>query len=344
MTSRRELPEVDGILCAAQLISSAQSIALVQRRDGGIPWFDVGHLDPWNHIEAAMALTVCGFDEEADRAYSWLAAHQLPDGSWFNYYSPSGVESTRLDTNVCAYVAAGAWHRYLLSGDRDRLAADFEIVERALGFVLSFVRDDGLIPWSIDSSGRVESTSLRTGSASVVLSFRCAINAAEALTVARPDWEKALSALIPHVAEGGERFATKREYAMDWYYPVLGGTLPAARALALIEATWNRFVLDGLGVRCVATSDWVTAAETAECAVACDLAGSTDRALALLADIQALRQPDGSYVTGVVHPGRNTFPRNERTTYSAAAMILAADHLAPSARPDSLWRSIDPLF
>ena len=55
-------------------------------RAGQIPWFDGGHCDPWNHVEAAMALTVTGYLEEARAAYRWLARRQLGDGSWFNYY------------------------------------------------------------------------------------------------------------------------------------------------------------------------------------------------------------------------------------------------------------------
>ena len=44
----------------------------------------------------------------AARAYGWLADIQLPDGSWWNYYLPDGsVEEAKLDTNVCAYIAAG---------------------------------------------------------------------------------------------------------------------------------------------------------------------------------------------------------------------------------------------
>ena len=37
-------------------------------RTGMIPWFDGGHCDPWNHVEAAMALTVAGLRDEALRA------------------------------------------------------------------------------------------------------------------------------------------------------------------------------------------------------------------------------------------------------------------------------------
>ena len=39
--------------------------------------------------------------------------------------------------------------------------------------------------------------------------------------------------------------------------------------------------MDGYGVRCVSTSDWVTAAETAECVLALDALGLTARALDL---------------------------------------------------------------
>ncbi len=48
------------------------------------------------------------------RGYLWLADTQLPEGCWFNYYlAGHGVKDPRLDTNVCAYVATGAWHHYV---------------------------------------------------------------------------------------------------------------------------------------------------------------------------------------------------------------------------------------
>ena len=102
------IPEVPGVLTCSDVLSTARAIADVQRSDGMIPWFDGGHCDPWNHVEAAMALSVCGLIPEAWAAYRWLADNQLPDGSWFNYYQGAGVKDQRLDTNVCAYLAAGA--------------------------------------------------------------------------------------------------------------------------------------------------------------------------------------------------------------------------------------------
>ena len=50
------LPEVAGVLTAAQVEQTAASIAAVQRHDGMIPWSDGGHCDPWNHTEAARCV------------------------------------------------------------------------------------------------------------------------------------------------------------------------------------------------------------------------------------------------------------------------------------------------
>ncbi len=119
-----------------------------------IPWFEGGHCDPWNHVEAAMALSVCGLTAEARAAYRWLAERQLPDGSWFNYYQGAGVKDQRLDTNVCAYLAAGAWHHHLITGDVEFLGELWPTIERGIDFILRWQQPDGSVLWSLDPSGR----------------------------------------------------------------------------------------------------------------------------------------------------------------------------------------------
>jgi hypothetical protein len=114
---------------------------------------------------------------------------------------------------------------------------------------------------------------------------------------------------------------------MDWYYPVLGGAVRGDAGRALIEARWDSFVEAGLGIRCVSRNPWVTGAETCELVLALDALGDRDRALRLLADVQHLRHEDGSYWTGFVFPENVNWP-DERTTYTAAAMILAVDALS----------------
>jgi len=82
-------------------------------------------------------------------------------------------------------------------------------------------------------------------------------------------------------------------------------------------------VLDGVGVRCVSDQPWVTAAETAECVMALDAIGMRDRATTLLDWTRHLRDDDGAYWTGCVHPQCVRYPGGERSTYTAAAVLLA---------------------
>ncbi len=68
----RSLPHVAGILTGAQILTTIDAIASVQQPDGNIPWVPGGHTDPWNLVEAAMALDVGGRFAQAERAYDWL--------------------------------------------------------------------------------------------------------------------------------------------------------------------------------------------------------------------------------------------------------------------------------
>jgi hypothetical protein len=333
------LPEVAGVLSASEVEETAASIAAVQRHDGMIPWSEGGHCDPWNHTEAAMGLTIGGFHKEALLAYQWLADSQLPDGSWFNYYLPGiGVKDPRLDTNVCAYVATGAWHHFRVTGDASVLGAMWPTIDRALTFVLRWQTDDGTVLWSVDPDGRPGRYPLLTGSSSIYHALRCGVACAEALGRERPDWELAAGRLAHAIAHVPDAFEPKDDFAMDWYYPVLSGALEGAPAEVRMDKWWDAFVMDGLGVRCVSTNQWVTAAETAECVLALDAVGRGADALNLFTWAQAHRCDDGSYWTGIVYPQRETFPFAERTTYTAAAIILAADALANASPAAGLFR------
>jgi len=141
------------------------------------------------------------------------------------------------------------------------------------------------------------------------------------------------------VREHPDLFADKATYSMDWYYPVLGGAVRGREAFELLQRRWDEFVVPGLGVRCVDTNPWVTGAETCELVMALDALGDHRRALALLADVQHLRDDGGAYWTGWVYDdgshgegGRSDvhWPV-EHTTYTAAAVILAVDALGEVA-------------
>jgi hypothetical protein len=118
---------------------------------------------------------------------------------------------------------------------------------------------------------------------------------------------------------------------MDWYYPVLGGAVRGPAAERMLARGWDTFVVPGLGVRCVSDEPWVTGAETCELAIALDALGRRDEALELFEQMQFLRAEDGSYWTGWQFANNKHFP-NEQSTWTAAAVVLAADVLAAGCK------------
>jgi hypothetical protein len=310
-------------------VTGADWIAEVQQADGMIPWFPGGHGDPWNHVEAAMALDTAGRRAAAEAAYEWLVATQRPDGAWHQYYRDGQVEEATLDANVTAYVATGVWHHFVVTGDAGFLETMLPVVEKAVGFVLGVQTPRGEVIWARHADGTPWSFALLTASSSTYASLRAAVRVATALGRERPHWDDAghrLQRVIVDQPAGA--FLPKDRWSMDWYYPVLAGAVTGGAARARLAAGYDRFVMDGMGVRCVADKDWVTAAETAECAMAHLAAGDLDTAARLLDWVDHLRHDDGSYFTGMVHPQRHLFPAGERSTYSGAAVILARAALA----------------
>jgi len=334
----QSLPGVPGILTSEQLAQTAEHLVSLQLPSGQLPWFVGGHCDPWNHVEAAMALTVAGHIDEARRAYQWLADTQLGDGSWFNYYVGDSVKDARLDTNVCAYIATGLWHYVLVTGDLTFARILWPTVERALEFVLRWQLPDGTIRWSLTSVGHAETYALLTGSSSIFHSLRCGVLLAERLGEAKPDWEMSAGRLGHAIAHHPGAFAPKNEFAMDWYYPIFSGALQGEAGVKRITDGWERHVMSGLGVRCVSTNDWVTAAETAECVLSLDALGLTSEALELFACTNRHRREDGSYFTGIAYPEEKTFPGGETSSYTAAVILLAADALTNTSPAAGLFR------
>jgi hypothetical protein len=298
--------------------ATAAFIAATQRPDGEIPWFTGGHTDPWDHVEAAMGLDVTGYHQEAAAAYHWLRGTQNPDGSWHAAYREGEPEATTRETNFSAYVAAGVWHHYLATGDEAFLGAMWETVQRAVEFVMGLQAPGGEIRWAHDAE-----EALVAGSSSMYQSLRCALAIAERRGEPQPDWELAAGLLGHAVISHPERFAAKDRFSMDWYYPILGGALRGEAAHRRLAERWERFVVPGLGIRCVDDRPWVTGAETCELALALWALGDRARAAEMLASMQHLRHGDGSYWTGYVFADDAIWPE-ERTTWTAGAVLLAA--------------------
>ncbi|MEU1789030.1 prenyltransferase [Streptomyces sparsogenes] len=326
-TERLVLP---GVLTAEEAARTVAGIAAVQRDDGAIPWFRGHHLDPWDHIEAAMALDAAGERERAEAAYDWLARHQNPDGSWCAAYldTAGGVDTAHpadpaRESNFCAYVAVGAWHHYLSTGDDAFLDRVWPTVFAAVEFVLGLQQPGGQIGWRREADGTAATEALLTGSSSVYQALRCALAIAEHREEPQPDWELSAGLLGHAIRHHPERFLNKDHYSMDWYYPILGGALTGAAAKERVEEGWDRFVVPGLGVRCLSTNPWITGGESCELALALWVMGESDRAVEILRWIQPpLRAEDGMYWTGYVFEDDAIWPE-ERTTWTAGSLLLA---------------------
>ncbi|WP_419921877.1 hypothetical protein [Candidatus Poriferisodalis sp.] len=313
------------LLTDAEISATADFIESCQTDDGLIVWFEGGHADPWNHIESAMALAAAGRHAAAETAYEWLAANQHDVGSWHNYYTAHGVEDRKVDTNCCAYVAVGVWHHWLSVADLGFVGTMWPVVERALDFVVGLRKPSGHIPWAVHADGTPWPYALLTGSSSVVHALRCASALAALLGHQRPEWDRTAQRICQLIRHRPDSFEPKDRWAMDWYYPVLCGALGGAQARAHLAAGAPKFLLGDHGVRCVADQPWVTAAETCECALAYVRTGDETTARRLFAATLALRTEHGAYYTGWVVPQAKTFPHNETSTYTAAAVLLAAD-------------------
>ncbi len=336
------IPDLPGVLSADEVVGSAEHLASLQTASGMIPWFHGAHCDPWNHVESAMALDVAGFHAEAEHAYEWMADIQRPDGSWHNYYVADGdrddtVEDAKLDTNVCAYVATGVWHHWRCTGDRGFVDNMWPTVERALDWVLSLRRSDGLVLWAVEPDDQPWDYALLTGTSSIQHALRCAAAVGCATGSPRPDWVEAADVMCSVVACAPNAFEPKERWAMDWYYPVLTGAIGGVDAKIRLGDGWPVFAMERLGIRCVSDEPWVTASETAEAAIAHAAIGDFATAKDLLRWTRGHRRPDGSYVTGLVHPNRIVFPADECTSYTAAAVILAADAITGASAASDLF-------
>jgi hypothetical protein len=322
----------------ADILATGESIARAQLPCGAIPWPD-GHVDPWDHVECAMALSASGLTGPARRAYEWLRDTQRADGAWPRSTASDGaVLDPAAESHHAAYVAVGVWHEFLVSGDASFAVDMWPVVRRAVEWTLELQTARGEIVWERDAAGRPGEFALLSGCSSILQALRCGVALAELAAEPQPDWEMAAEQLAEVVRKHPDAFADKSRFAMDWYYPVLCGALRGPAAAARLSESWETFVVPGLGVRCVSDHPWVTVAETCELVLALDAGGRRAEASDLFGLVHRMRHGDGSYWTGWQYVHERHFP-DERSSWTAAAVILAADALDGFSGGSGLFRT-----
>lgn len=319
------------MLTADGVAATAASIACVQRADGAIPWFTDGPVDPWDHVESAMGLTISGgYQNEVRGAYRWLRRTQRADGSWPSRRVRGRVTDASGNANFVAYVAVGLLLDTLMTNDESLVGWMWATLDRAVEYALGLQAPGGQVYWARDDWGRPDPVALLTASSCVLLSLRCAVGIAELLGHDRPEWELAATRLATAITDTPDKFAPAGRHSMDWYWPVLGGAVRGDRARERLLGGWARYVVPGHGARCVDDAPWVTAAESAELVMALVSVGENERAHEIFDDLQHLRDPTGAYWTGAVWPQGTRWPV-ERTTWTSAAVLLANESLSDGA-------------
>lgn len=305
--------------------SVADLIVRSQQQSGEIPWCEGEKTDPWDHVEAAMGLSVGGHYQRAENAYEWLARVQNADGSWFSAYRQGAPEDRTRDTNMSSYVAVGTFHHFLITGDRSFLEKMWPTVKAAVNFAFGLQAPGGEVHWAVSPEGRVDPMALLTGSSSVYMSVKCALAIARRLGRDMPAWRDGLIKLGDAIRRRPHSFdMSKSRYSMDWFYPILCGAMTGETARRRLEKYWEKFVIQGQGVRCVSDRPWVTVAETCELSLALAAMGNTTLAETVFGWILNRTNADGSYWCGFTCPDMTIWPE-DKSTWTNAVVLIAAD-------------------
>ena len=319
---------------------TADFIAEHQLSSGAIPWYRDGPTDPWNHVECALALDLCGRFDQFSKAYQWLSAMQNPDGSWWYTYQDSQPQELAKDANHSSYVATGVWQHYLVTKDLDFLRQMWPVIEKGIDFTLGLQQPTGEVYWACDANGIPWPSAPLTASSCIYQSILDGEKIARVLGLEKPEWDEANQKLARAIREQPHLFDTlgdnHRGYAMNWYYPVLTGVVRGEKARRHIHAGWGKFVVDGWGCKCSLDQPWVTVAETCELILALIRIGERQQARTLLDWVLPLQDSDGGFWTGITVPEEIVYPPGEKTTWTSAAVIIAAMAGSSSEDLDSI--------
>jgi len=312
---------------SVQVPALVDLIARTQMPDGRIPWSPGEKTDPWDHVEAAMGLTIGGLYSQARDAFEWLKAAQLDDGSWYAAYGEGKVLGRTRETNHAAYLSVGLYHYYLITGDLDFVRHMWPVVQAAIAFVLGLQAPGGEIYWALNPEGQPDVMALLTGCSSICFSLKCALALGRLVGQEQPGWHAAMRRLQNCIENKPQHFnMTKSRFSMDWFYPILCGTVSGLAAQIRIDKYWKKFVIQNMGVRCVSDQPWVTIAESCELVIALAAMGNYLLARIVFSWICDHTFDDHTFWCGFTFPDMVLWPE-EKITWTNAVVLMAADAL-----------------
>ncbi len=302
-------------------------ILTLQRESGDIPWYTNGKTDPWDLVESVMGLNIGKQFDASLKAFEWLKNMQNKDGSWYSSYINGKPEDKTCETHMAAYISVGLFHTWLSCKKTAVLKHYWPTMEKGINYAISLQTETGEVYWAKSPEGKVDPMSLLTGSSSIFMSLKCALAIARILGKMQTSWQRAFDKLGRSIRENRHLYnVSKSRYAMYWYYPILSGAMTGERADRRISKYWNKYVIEGHGVKCVSDQPWVTIAETSELVMALCGMGCFRKAGILFSWIQDRIYEDKTFWSGYTYPDMVIWPE-EKISWTNAVVLMAADAL-----------------
>ena len=334
-------PAKKNIILRDYLKTLASFIKDCQLESGAIISNADGSLDPWDHCESIMGLSIMNQFDSALKGFDWLKDTQNEDGSWYAKYNVEGAIEFHKPTHFSSYIAVAVFHYYLITNDKDFLKSLWGFIEKAIDFTLKYQTDDGSIYWAVDDKNNIDKDSLITGSSSILKSLECGIAISKILNK-KNNWYEAYLKLRECIRNSPSSFDKKKDrsnFSMDSYYPVLCGAIDDKGLINnAINKTLQDFYVDGIGIKCVNNEPWVTVAETSEFIIALTKNGKDGLAKKLFTEILNISDLDNVPYMGWQYK-ENIFWPDEKPSWTAAAVILAADGIYDLSKGSSLFKN-----
>ena len=334
-------PKEKNIILSDYLKVLASFIKDCQLESGAIVSNADGSLDPWDHCEAIMGLSTMNQFDSVLKGFDWLKETQNEDGSWYAKYDDQSAIEFHKPTHFSSYITVAAFHYFLITDDKDFLRSLWRVIEKAADFTLNHQIDDGSIYWAVDDKNNIDKDSLITGSSSILKSLECGIAISKILNK-KNNWNDSYFKLKECIRNSPSSFDKKKDrsnFSMDSYYPILCGALDDKDLIdSAISKTLKDFYVDGIGIKCVKNEPWVTVAETSEFIIALVKNDKEELAKKLFTEILNISDLDNVPYMGWQYK-ENIFWPDEKPSWTAAAVILAADGIYDLSKGSSLFKN-----
>jgi len=298
-----------------------------QSSDGHISWDKKGKCDSWDHCECLIALSIYEEWDAFWKGVSWFFDNINDDGLIFAEFQNGKPSKKHFESHHAPYIILPLLQASLIDKkqNHNNILSKIQLdkLDRIFKELNNFKDKDGFYCWA-KNDGEYSDNSLITASMSIHLS----IMAKEFLS---PDlninlWDEKFD------RDGVDR----SRFSMDFYYPYLAGVKKSkSEFLQVLE----NFYIKGLGVKCVQEEPWITIAESCECVIAALVHGNIQIAEDIFNDIQQFQDSEGIFPTGYQYDLKIFWPE-EKSTWTNAAVIIAAHALSCSKKPDSTQKNV----